>query len=80
METEIDNSAESTTDSGNNLAKATEFFCDDTKDRIFLLSEKQVTTSGYGFGSYRLTGEVSGRIRMRTDYAKATGASKEKKR
>ena len=42
-------------------------------DKIFLLSEKDVSTSGYGFGAYYDTGK-SNRVRAPTDFAKATGA------
>ncbi|MBO7638816.1 MAG: hypothetical protein J6S91_07550 [Treponema sp.] len=73
-DTTIDNSADSTTDSGSNLTKATTYACADTKDSIFLLSEKEATTSDYGFAAYNQSGVGNARIRMTTDYAKANYA------
>lgn len=73
-DTVVDNSADSTTDSGNNLAKATGFACDNTEDKIFLLSEKEATTTDYGFTAYNLSGTGNSRIRVTTDYAKANYA------
>ena len=73
-ETTVDNSAASTTDAGQNLTQATKYACDDTKDKIFLLSEKEATTKEYGFGEYGASGQGNTRIRVTTDYAKATGA------
>lgn len=52
----VDNSAESTTNAGNNLKQATTYACDNTEDKIFLLSEKEVTTSDYGFTEYNVYG------------------------
>ena len=78
--TAVDNSAASTTDAGGNITQATEYKCDNTSDKIFLLSEKEVTTSAYGFAAYdEYVGDDSGttsstRIRATTDFAKATGA------
>ena len=78
--TTVDNSAASTTDAGGNITQATSYKCDDTSDKIFLLSEKEVTTSAYGFAAYdKYVGDGSGttsstRIRQTTDFAKATGA------
>ena len=51
-----------------------------TRDKIFLLSEKEATTSEYDFDEYnKYVGDdydttTSTRIRVTTDYAKATGA------
>ena len=74
--TTVDNSEESTTDAGGNLPRATSYKCDDTSDIIFLLSEKEVTTSDYdGFGAYNSSGKNNTRIRVSTDYARATGAN-----
>ncbi len=77
-DTTVDNSAASTTDAGNNLTQADG--CSDTTDKIFLLSEEEATTSEYGFAEYNVyVGDNDGtttstRIRVTTDYAKATGA------
>ena len=47
----------------------------DTTDKIFLLSEQEATNSDYGFDEYSGSGKDSTRIRVTTDYAKATGAN-----
>lgn len=70
--TTVDNSAASTTDSGNNVTEATEYACEDTKDKIFLLSMKEATS--YGFPAYNKYGSGNARIRKPTDYAKANDA------
>ena len=78
--TAVDNSADSTTDSENNQEKATSYACDNTSDKIFLLSEQEVTKSDYGFAAYNVyKGDSNGttestRIRMMTDWSKASGA------
>ena len=43
-----------------------------TTDKIFLLSDQEATNSEYGFGAYNDSDRT--RIRVTTDYAKATGA------
>ena len=48
-----------------------------TEDKIFLLSEQEATTEEYGFAEYIAYGKGSTRIRVTTDYAKATGAYQE---
>ena len=48
--------------------------CDNTKDKIFLLSEQEATKEEYGFAAYDAYVEGNTRIRVTTDYAKATGA------
>lgn len=82
-DTAVDNSARSTNpdsnatqwNSGNNTYK-----CDNTTDKLFLLSEQEVTKSGYGFADVNVyVGDSNGttsstRIRMTTDYAKANQA------
>ena len=68
----VDNSAKSTNPdmhpnlwgNGDNI-----YACDDTLDKIFLLSMKEATTTNYGFDDYNVT--TSTRIRVATDYAKA---------
>ena len=78
-DTEVDNSALSTTDVGENITKATNYVCGNTTDQIFLLSEKEVTTAEYGFDAYdHYVGDsynttTSTRQRKPTDYSKATG-------
>ena len=82
-DTTVDNSAASTTDAGNNLPQADG--CSDTTDKVFLLSETEATTGAYlkekgitdedyGFAIYSDSGKGNTRIRVTTDYAKATGA------
>ncbi len=79
-ETEVDNSAASTTDSSGAVTQATTYACDNTSDKIFLLSEKEVTIRTYGFAAYRVRiGDLNGttessRVRQTTDYAKANYA------
>ncbi|MBR2362919.1 MAG: hypothetical protein IKA80_09805, partial [Spirochaetaceae bacterium] len=46
-----------------------------TTDKVFLLSEEEATNSDYGFGAY--SEKDSARIRVTTDYAKATGANQD---
>ena len=76
--TTVDNSARSTNpdsngeewNSGENqYASETK-----TKDKIFLLSVQEATKSDYGFAEYTASGQGNTRIRVTTDYAKATGA------
>ena len=70
----VDNSAQSTSDAAGKLPQATNAVCGDTEDKIFLLSEQEATMSDYGFDVYNAFGEGNTRIRVTTDYAKATGA------
>ena len=82
-DTNVDNSARSTNpDSNPNLwnSGANSYACEDTTDKIFLLSEQEVTNSEYGFAEYDVyKGDSNGttestRIPMTTDFAKASGA------
>ncbi len=67
METVVDNSATSTGDSGSRFA------CNDTHDKIFLLSYKEATEREYGFTNGN--DEYCYERRMSTsDYARANGA------
>ena len=72
-ETVVDNSAASTFGTGE-TGTENQYACDNTKDKIFLLSEKEITTADYGFDAYDKYGADSTRIRKTTDYARATGA------
>ena len=82
MPTTVDNSATSTlpnilteeqkTTDWNNGEN--EYACGNTTDKIFLLSEQEATMSDYGFAEYTALGKGNTRIRVTTDYAKATGA------
>ena len=79
-QTTVDNSAQSTSDATGKLAQATKNACKNTTDKIFLLSEQEASMSDYGFAEYDVhVGDERGtqtstRIRVTTDYAKATGA------
>ncbi len=76
--TTVDNSARSTNPDANATqwnSGANQYASDTpTSDKIFLLSEKEVTTSAYGFEAYDSYGTGNKRIRVTTDFAKATGA------
>lgn len=70
--TYIDNSKESTFDSGE-TQEDNPYVCDDTEDKIFLLCKQEFTKEEYGFAAYDEYGKGNTRIRVITDYAKATG-------
>ena len=75
--TTVDNSAASTNPASNASqwnSGTNDYVCDNTSDKIFLLSEKEATTSDYGFTEYDQYGEGNSRIRVTTDYAKANCA------
>ncbi|MBO7639192.1 MAG: hypothetical protein J6S91_09475, partial [Treponema sp.] len=74
-ETSVDNTNESTNPASNPNLWTTEYKCDDTDDKVFLLSEKEVTTAEYGFGNYNSTDNT--RIRQPTDFAKANDVSED---
>ena len=63
----VDNSVKSTGDSENG------FVCENTKDKIFLLSVKELLTSSYGFKTVTWD-EDTARCRKTTDYSRATGS------
>ncbi|MCQ2600620.1 MAG: DUF6273 domain-containing protein [Treponema sp.] len=71
-ETEVDNSPETTGISGSYYA--TNYACENTTDKIFLLSVSEVINRGYGFAAYNSSGKGNSRIRFPTDYAKANYA------
>ena len=75
--TKVDNSAASTNpavDSNQFNSGTNDYACDNTEDKVFLLSEKEATTEDYGFTEYNVSGEGNSRIRVTTDYAKANYA------
>ncbi len=75
--TTVDNSAASTNPASNSSqwnSGKNNYACEDTSDKIFLLSEKEATTASYGFASYSSYGIGNTRIRVTTDYAKANYA------
>ena len=76
-DTMVDNTARSTNPNSNaskwNSGK-NPYACENTKDKIFLLSVQEATTEEYGFGEYSASGQGNTRIRVTTGYAEATGA------
>ena len=77
LTTEVDNGAASTNPASNSSLwnyGRNEFACGNTKDKIFLLSEEEATTGGYGFATYEAYGSGNSRIRKTTDYALANYA------
>ena len=76
--TSVDNSAASTNPASDpNLWENGENpYASDTPttDKVFLLSEEEATTLNSGFAAYNAAGQGNTRIRVTTDYAKATGA------
>lgn len=78
-ETTVINNARSTNPDGDSNANLwnngdNQYECENTVDKIFLLSEQEITNSSYGFTAYDVYGDGNSRIRMPTDYAIATGA------
>ena len=67
LTTTVDNSVESTGFLSNTNA------CEDTEDKIFLLSYREVTNSAYGFSSYYYEYDTARRMQT-SDYSRATGA------
>ena len=61
LTTTVDNSAESTGQSSN------PYVCEDTEDKLFLLSYKEVTNADYGLS------KSSNRKMLTSDYARANG-------
>ncbi len=71
----LDNSARSTTDTGNNLTWASGYACGNTNDKVWLLSEQEVTKSDWVFASYDT--KDTARRKTTSDYARSQGASTE---
>lgn len=69
-ETDVDNSPETTGYSESTYA--TKYACENTTDKIFLLSESEVINSDYGFSAYDVN--QPRRHLIPTDYAKANHA------
>ena len=75
--TKVDNSEDSTTNydtQNGTITKATNYACDPTDDKIFLLSEYEVTKYSKSTEAYRSIGKGNSRIRVTTDFAKANNA------
>lgn len=72
LTSKIDNSVNSTTDYTGTCKKAYGYASNDTEDKIFLLSEYEITNPSYGFKNYDESDVF--RKKTVTDYAKASGA------
>ena len=76
--TKVDNSEDSTTNydiTNGTITKATTYACDPTDDKIFLLSEYEVTKYSRSSESYKSSGKGNSRIRFTTDFAKANNVN-----
>ncbi len=73
-ETLVDNSKNSTTDTSGKVIASESYYCSNTKDKVFLLSEYEATSLSLGFGSYNQTSTPSARMKKATDYALILGA------
>ena len=75
--TNVDNTARSTNPDSNATqfsGGANQYASDNaTSDKIFLLSEQEVTKADYGFSDYNAIGTASTRIRKVTAFAKGSG-------
>lgn len=71
LNTTVDNSAESTSCSG--ISPATGSACENTEDKLFLLSLKEATNSAYGFPEHNASSQGNTRVLKCSDYAKACG-------
>ena len=75
--TKVDNSEDSTTNYNTTngiIPKSTTYACDPTDDKIFLLSEYEVTKYSKSTEAYNSYGTGNSRIRVTTDFAKANNA------
>ncbi len=73
--TEVDNSAKSTNPHGNETAHnggVNGYVCENTNDKIFLLSQEEATNEAYGFSSSESADES--REMITSDYSRALGA------
>lgn len=73
-ETTVDNSARSTNPESYPLlwnGGKNDYACENTSDKVFLLSEQEVTKSAYGFDHF--SAEGASRVRVPSDFAKAAG-------
>ena len=74
--TTVNNSARSTNPNGNATqwnSGMNSYACADTQDKVFLLSEQEVTNTVYGFNSNN-SNQDTVRLKQNTDYAKCQGA------
>ena len=70
LTTEVDNSEESANPYGS--PRSNKCVCENTSDKVFLLSMCEATNEAYGFASY-ITSDTARRM-MTSDYSRATGA------
>lgn len=70
LTTEVDNSEESANPYGS--PRSNKCVCENTSDKVFLLSICEATNETYGFASY-ITSDTARRM-MTSDYSRATGA------
>ena len=61
----VDNGMESTADFGGVISPSQKYFCQNTEDKVFLLSEQEVTSPEYGFDTI-LSDAGTGNIRIRS--------------
>lgn len=75
--TEVDNSVESTMPSTTIWnSGVNKYACENTNDKVFLLSEQDVTNANYGFSTDPFNNEErNNRIRKTSDYAQSQGIS-----
>lgn len=77
--TNVDNSARSTNPEANATAWGSgnnQYACDNTEDKVFLLSAQEVTNSAYGFSddySSYASGDDPARKKITSDFVRATG-------
>ena len=67
--THVDNSAVSAAHLSSQISQLEEYECEDTYDKIFLLSTQEFLDSEFGFGGYNTKDKT--RVRFVTDYARA---------
>ena len=76
LTTEVDNSAKSTNLYGKETwfnSGVNNYACENTNDKIFLLSTEEATNGNYGFESYHSIYDMARRM-LTSDYSRATGA------
>lgn len=77
--TKVDNSKKSIQQYGKTSSYVNEnYICDDTDDKIFLLSTNEVTNTNYNFKEGDWFGAGNGRVRKPTDWAQMKGVSQSK--
>lgn len=75
-ETNVDNSSASTYPASETV-KDNNYICENTNDKIFLLSAQEITDSNYAFEAFDQGGAGNSRKRTLTDYVKAIGGSED---